>query len=414
MKEINAEIIAIGTELLLGEITDTNSVFMARALRDLGVNVYYMTSVGDNRARIARALELALERSQVVITCGGLGPTVDDMTRDAVALATGRPLEFSQELLDRIAERFEGFRVKMPANNRQQAFVPEGALVIDNPVGTAPCFVVEMGDKVVISLPGVPREMKFLFTERVAPYLREKYLLGGAVIKARVLKAAGIGESLLDEVIGRDLLEASNPTVGLAAHSGQVDIRITAKGDVTEDIDASIAEVERIIRSRVGDYLFGVDEDRLESAVASDLMSRGLTLNILEINVPPLVSQLIAPEQATYNFGLGIDRVDGADTSANLAILNEIASGDLRKLVEQLSREGSSEGNTARIVVLGRENASGDHADSAAQSALAVSFGGRLASRSYGFAGASESAKQFIGTWALSTLWRMMRENDAI
>lgn len=413
MNEVNAEIVAIGTELLLGEITDTNSVFMARQLRDLGVNVYFMTSVGDNRQRIARAIEIALERSQVVITCGGLGPTVDDMTRDAVALATGRPLEFQQALLDSIAQRFEGFRVKMTANNRQQAFVPEGALVIENPVGTAPCFVVEIDDKVVISLPGVPREMKFLFTERVAPFLREKYALGGTVIKARVLKAAGIGESMLDEAIGRDLLESGNPTVGLAAHAGQVDIRITAKGDVAEAVDSSIAEVERVIRSRVGEFLFGVDDDRLESAVASDLMARGVDLNIVEVNVPPLVSQSLIPEQLAYNFGLVVDRIDKFDALIERFDSALVSYSDLRKTAEQIAQLLNNEQQKAQIIVVGQENAIGDHADSSAQSALAVSYGNRLVSRSYGFAGDSESAMQFIGTWALSMLWRLMRENDA-
>jgi len=412
MKEVNAEIIAIGTELLLGEITDTNSVFMARELRDLGVNVFFMTSVGDNRQRIARAIEIALERSQIVITCGGLGPTVDDMTRDAVALATGRPLEFKQDLLDSIAGRFEGFRVKMTANNRQQAFVPEGALVIENPVGTAPCFVVEMDGKVVISLPGVPREMKFIFTERVAPFLREKYALGGAVIKARVLKAAGIGESMLDEAIGRDLLEASNPTVGLAAHSGQVDIRITAKGDIADVVNSSIAEVERLIRGRVGDFLFGVDDDRLESAVASDLMARGIELNVLEVNVPPLVSQLLIPEQTAYSFGLVADRIDKFEALAKRFESAHISYDDLRKTAEQIARLNSDQ-QKAYIVVVGQENAAGDHADSAAQSALAVSYKGKVMSRAYGFAGNSEAATQFVGTWALSMLWRMLRENDA-
>ena len=158
----NAEIIAIGTELLLGEITDTNSVFMARQLRNIGVNVYFMTTVGDNRGRIADSIEAALSRAGIVITCGGLGPTVDDVTRQAIADATDRPLEFHQSLFDTIAERFRGFGVRMTDNNRQQAYLPQDAILIENPVGTAPSFIVESDAGIIISLPGVPREMKYL------------------------------------------------------------------------------------------------------------------------------------------------------------------------------------------------------------------------------------------------------------
>lgn len=150
---INAEIIAIGTEILLGEITDTNSVYMARELRAIGVNLYYMTSVGDNLQRIADAIRLAMSRADVVITCGGLGPTVDDMTRQAVADATDRELEYQEWLYDQIAARFAGFKVKMTENNRQQAYLPAAAIAIENPVGTAPCFIVEHEGKAVISLP---------------------------------------------------------------------------------------------------------------------------------------------------------------------------------------------------------------------------------------------------------------------
>src|SRR5215475_14219124 len=241
-QNVNAEIVAIGTEILLGEITDTNSVHIARVLRDLGINLYFMTSVGDNEQRIADSIRIALSRADVVITCGGLGPTIDDMTRQAVATATDRGLTFHQTLLDAIAERFSGFRAQMTENNKRQAYLPDEATVIENPVGTAPSFIVEHHGHIVISLPGVPREMKFLMNEKVIPYLKERYKLG--VIKAKVLKTAGIGESLLDHEIGTTLLEMSNPTIGLAAHAGQVDVRITAKADTVSMADEMIASIE--------------------------------------------------------------------------------------------------------------------------------------------------------------------------
>ena len=209
MQHITAEIIAIGTEILLGELVDSNSAHIARVFRGIGINVFMMTTVGDNHERIASAIRNGLSRSHLVITTGGLGPTVDDMTRDAVADATERSLIYHPALYDQIATRFAGFRVRMTENNRQQAYLPEDAILIENPVGTAPSFIVESGEGAVISLPGVPREMKYLLAERVVPYLSERYQLG--TIIARVLRTAGIGESSLDDLLGLDLLNRSKP-----------------------------------------------------------------------------------------------------------------------------------------------------------------------------------------------------------
>ena len=293
MQNVNAEIVAIGTEILLGEITDTNSVHIARALRDIGVNLYFMTSVGDNEQRIADAIRIAMSRAQVVITCGGLGPTIDDMTRQAVADATERGLTFHQNLLDKIAERFAGFRAQMTENNRRQAYLPDDAILIENPVGTAPSFIVEYNDTVVISLPGVPREMKYLLAECVIPYLRERFNLGSGVIKARVLRTAGIGESALDTAIGDELLQASNPTVGLAAHAGQVDVRITAKADSIEDANRVIAEVEKQLRDRIGTYVYGIDEEQIEDVLAAALDTHQVQVAISETGIGEVVSERI-------------------------------------------------------------------------------------------------------------------------
>ena len=252
----NAEIIAIGTEILLGEITDTNSVFMARRLRDIGVNVFFMTTVGDNLKRIADAINAALDRAEIVITCGGLGPTVDDMTRQAVADATHRQLEFHQSLYDAIAERFRGFGVNMTANNRRQAFLPQTATAIENPVGTAPAFAVETERGMVVSLPGVPREMKFLMSSAVVPYLLQKYDLG--IIVARTLRTAGIGESSLDSKIGAAILSAGNPSVGLAAHHGSVDVRITAKADTRRKALQLLDEMQAKLNAKISEHVYGM------------------------------------------------------------------------------------------------------------------------------------------------------------
>ncbi len=207
----HAELLAIGTELLLGEIVDTNSATIARALRGIGLDLLYISQIGDNEERIARAIADGLERSQAIITTGGLGPTVDDVTREAAARATGRPLELNTELLAQIEERFARWGRRMTDNNRRQAMIPHGAIPIPNPVGTAPAFIVETERSAVISVPGVPKEMEYLLERAVLPYLRQRLSLTG-VIKARVLRTAGLGESTAisiggDAIIGSTYAE---------------------------------------------------------------------------------------------------------------------------------------------------------------------------------------------------------------
>lgn len=401
--DVNAEIIAIGTEILLGEITDTNSVFIARALRDIGVNLFFMTSVGDNEDRIESSIRIALSRAQVVITCGGLGPTVDDMTRQGVARATERGLTFHQHLLDAIAQRFNGFKMQMTENNRRQAYVPDDALIIENPVGTAPAFAVEVGDKVVISLPGVPREMKYLFTERVIPYLREKYQLGGKIIKARVLKTAGIGESMLDDAIGKELLEASNPTVGLAAHSGQVDVRITAKADTEAEADAMIADFDAKLRARIGRYIFGADEATIDRALVDTLLTHNATVLTMETGIEPIIGARLNALQPGIASG---------GTFSSLAALAEAygLNEDLpiRQLAEQTLQAACERAGITAGLAVASHSGTDDRADQDELSAVAVYVNGKVRSRTYGFGGNTEVAKQFTSTWAMAMVWRMM------
>ncbi len=289
---MNAEIITIGTELLLGEIVDTNSAYLARAIRDIGVDLFCQTTVGDNEERTATAISAALDRADVVITTGGLGPTVDDVTRQAVAKATGRPLEFQPELLEQIEARFERWGTKMSPNNRQQAYIPAGAIGLENPVGTAPCFIVETERGRVISLPGVPREMTTMFDTVVIPYLQEK-MGAPAVILARVLRTAGIGESRIDAII-QDLERLSNPTVGLSAHAGQTDIRITAKAASVEDAEALIEPIVQDVRSRLGINIYGEEAETIEDILLPLMNKDGLTLAIAEAGTGGLVEERLA------------------------------------------------------------------------------------------------------------------------
>lgn len=290
---MNAEIITSGTELLLGEIVDTNSTYIARALRDIGVNLYFKTSVGDNVERMALVLQQALARSDVVITTGGLGPTVDDVTRDAVARATGRPLVLYPECLAQLEAIMRRWGREVRENNRRQAYLPAGSIPIPNPVGTAPGFILETEQGTIIALPGVPREMERLMQETVLPYLRQRMGTERAVIKAKVLRTVGLPESWIDERIDT-LMRSANPTVGLAAHLGSVDIRITARAATEAQADQMIAEMEAQVRARIGDDgIFGTDDEQLEAVTARLLAQARVRLALVESATGGEVARLL-------------------------------------------------------------------------------------------------------------------------
>ncbi|PKN99894.1 MAG: competence/damage-inducible protein A [Chloroflexi bacterium HGW-Chloroflexi-4] len=256
-----AELIAIGTELLLGEIVDTNTKYLARQLRDYGVDLYRSTTVGDNLQRITTLMKEALSRADIVITTGGLGPTVDDPTREAAAQAFNTHNEFHPELWEQIRQRFLKRAMNISDNNRKQAMIPAGAVVVENPVGTAPSFIIPQNGKVLICLPGVPREMEYLMQASIIPWLKNHFEMSG-IIKARVLHIAAVSESKIDEMVA-DLEAMTNPTVGLLAHPGVVDIRITAKADSEQNANEMIEGLEKIIRQRLGNDIYGVDDETL-------------------------------------------------------------------------------------------------------------------------------------------------------
>ncbi len=276
----SAEIITIGTELLLGEIVDTNSRFLAKSLRDAGIDLFRITTVGDNVSRIAQAIRQSFERCDIILTTGGLGPTVDDPTRDAVAQAIGVNSVFQPELWEQIKNRFQKLGRMPTENNRRQAYIPQGATAIENPVGTAPIFVAEFHSKVVISLPGVPSEMSYLMENTVIPLLRQRFGLH-ELIMTRVLHTVGVGESQIDDQVG-DLEQLSNPTVGLSAHFGQVDIRITVKAESEAAAVREIQPVEATLRERLGETIYGADEETLEEVALRSLASKHLTICALE------------------------------------------------------------------------------------------------------------------------------------
>lgn len=287
----SAEIITIGTEILLGEIVDTNTRYIARVLRGMGVNLFRTIAIGDNVERIADVIRDSMQRAEIVITTGGLGPTVDDPTREAVSLAVGVETEFREELWEQVVAVIARYGRKPSENQKRQAYVPKGALGITNPVGTAPCFIVETERNAVISLPGVPNEMEYILHESIVPYLQKRFHLD-EIIKIKILHCAGLGEGMIDEKIA-DLETLSNPTVGLAAHTGVVDIRIAAKAKNESEADEMIAKIENDVRARLGDVVFGVDEDNLEDAALNAVAGRGWTLTAIESGLDGMLARKI-------------------------------------------------------------------------------------------------------------------------
>ncbi len=280
---MRAEILSIGTELLLGDIVDTNAAYIGRRLAEIGVDVFHRATVGDNTERIVGAIGDALARADVVITTGGLGPTEDDPTREAVAAALGVSLEVSEEAR-RHAESLLARAGHEAASESaaRQALVPGGARMIGNDRGTACGFIAEKGGKAVISMPGVPGEMRGMIESTVIPYLRSRMGRAGSVIRSRVLKVCGPGEATVEDAV-RDLLHGkANPTVAPLVSLGEVELRVTAKARCSEEADAMIAAVEAEIRARLGDDVYGAGDDEIQDAAVRLLAERKLTCAVAE------------------------------------------------------------------------------------------------------------------------------------
>jgi competence/damage-inducible protein CinA-like protein len=331
----SAEIITIGTEILLGEIVDTNTRYIARTLRGMGVDLYRTITIGDNAERIAEAIRHSMQRADIVITTGGLGPTVDDPTREAVAKAAGVELEFREDLWEQVVAVISRYGRKPSENQKRQAYIPRGAIGISNPVGTAPCFIVETERNAVVSLPGVPNEMEHILHESIIPYLQKRFTLD-EIIKIRVLHCAGLGEGMIDEKIA-DFELLSNPTVGLAAHTGVVDIRIAAKAKSEADTDTMIADIENQILERLGDVVFGADEDKLEEVVLNTVAKRGWTLVGVESGLNGLLARKIPhtvsisdPSPDSLLAALRAARADSnADAALGVAMYLEERAADM-------------------------------------------------------------------------------------
>jgi nicotinamide-nucleotide amidase len=288
---LRAEVVSVGTELLLGEIVDTNAAYLARALSEVGISLYRRSTVGDNRERLLAALTQALHDADIVLTIGGLGPTMDDITRDGLAEAFGDTLHRDEAIAERLRQFFAQRNTPLLESNLRQAMVPDHGRALDNPNGTAPGLLFEMNGKIGIALPGPPNEFIPMVDNMVIPYLRR---MAGDVgtIRSLVLRIAGVGESMVEEKV-KDLMQDANPTVAPYAKVGEVHLRVTAKADTVAQAEAMIAERAALVRTRLGDAIYGENDDPLEKAVVEMLKAHGQTVSTAESCTGGLVAQRI-------------------------------------------------------------------------------------------------------------------------
>ena len=275
---MNCELISVGTEILLGDILNTNVQYLSKALASIGIGVTHHSTVGDNTERLIDTLDTAFKRCDTVILTGGLGPTPDDLTKETCAVYFGKKLYTDDSILKKIESYFTLKNIAMPENNKKQALVPEDSIILENRNGTAPGFIMENAGKTIIILPGPPKEMVPMYRESVEPYLRK---FTDEIILSKNIRTFGIGESAMSEKVV-DLLEGSNPTVAPYAKSGEALLRVTAKAKNEEEARRLMAPVIDEIKKRLGDYIYGIDCESIEEAVAKLLSERNQTVTFAE------------------------------------------------------------------------------------------------------------------------------------
>jgi nicotinamide-nucleotide amidase len=345
----SVEIVTIGTEILLGHMIDTNSAHISRVLADNGVDVHAKHSVGDNAERLARMLEDVLSRADGAITTGGLGPTVDDLTKDAVASAVGDTLELHEPSLHAIEERFKYFNRPMTDNNRRQAILPSRAVVMPNPHGTAPGFIALRPDgKFVACMPGVPREMTPTHEEQLSPWLAQRFGVTSAIY-TKTLHTIGIGESELDRRVEDLFRTLENPKIAMLAHGGRVDVKIMAKAASREAADAMIAPVATTLRERIGSGYFGEDATTIGGAIIGELVRRGQTLAVAEsVTGGAIADAIVSVPGASRAFLAGI-----------VAYANEVKQSALGVPAATLAAHGAVSEATAIAMAEGAKRAFG-------------------------------------------------------
>jgi len=411
----SVEIVTVGTELLLGALVDTNSAYVARALADHGVDVYATHSVGDNAERLGAMLRGAMDRADGAITTGGLGPTVDDVTKEAVAEAVGMDLVLHEPSLRAIEERLRFLgRGEIGENNRRQAVLPRGAVVLDNPHGTAPGFVALRADgKFVACMPGVPREMRSMLADRLLPWLVDRYRLHAAIF-TRTLRTVGIAESEIDRRI-EDLFRSSeNPKIAVLAHEGRVDVKIMAKAPDRERADTLIEPLERVLRERIGPGIFGVDGDTLEGAIVRFCTQAGLWLGTAEsVSGGAIADAIVRVPGASACFRGGIVAYDNTVKTSLLGVDPALIAtyGAVSEHVALAMARGARDrlGADVAVATTGIAGPSGGAPDKPVGLVwYGLALGDETVARSLTFPGDRDDVRRRAVTIALNLLWRRL------
>lgn len=323
---LKAEIIAVGTELLLGEITDTNATYISQQLAAIGVDVHYRHTVGDNLQRLVEVVRLAMGRSEAVILCGGLGPTEDDLTRDALAVATGRPLRRDEQAVEHLKQFFAA-RGRTPSEaNFKQCEAPEGATLLNNTCGTAPGVFVEHQGVWLFAVPGPPPEMREMMRLEVLPRLRERATAeGGGILHTRVLRLCDIGESDVATALADIIAHQTDPTIALYASPGEVKVRLATKDRDETAATARLDALAAQIRERMGAHVYGVDEDTMEVVVGKALLAAGATCAVAESCTGGLIASRITDVPGASGYFLaGIVAYDNRIKADVLGVPREV------------------------------------------------------------------------------------------
>ncbi len=349
---MRVELLSVGTELLLGEIVDTNAAYLAEKLSELGISVYHKTTVGDNAERLVAALQISLARADVVLVTGGLGPTEDDVTAAAIAQVAGVDLVEDEATAERIRSLARTHGLRLLDKLLKQARVPHGGQVIPNPVGTAPGIILPCDSKTVIALPGVPAEMRAMAEQTALPYLaRRAAPEGAAVIVSRVLRLAGIGESGAEAEIG-DLIRAqTNPTIAPLAKLQEIHLRITARAADRGAAEEVIAPLETEIRRRLGDHVYGADGESLETVVGRMLREAGQTVAVAESCTGGLIGHRLTNVPGSSDYFLG--SVVTYSNQAKVAVL--------KVPEETIQQHGAVSAEVARAMAEGVKEVCGAH-----------------------------------------------------
>ena len=317
---MRAEIISCGTELLLGHITDTNATYLAQSLASLGIDLYFVSQVGDNQGRIVETLRRAWERSDMVIITGGLGPTEDDLARESISAMLGEMMQVDPGLEAELRAMFTARSSVMPESNIKQATLIPSAQALPNPRGTAPGWWVEKDGHIIVAMPGVPREMYYMWENEVIPRLAP---FAGGLIFTRILRVWGLGESAVEERLG-SVIHSNNPTIATYAKSDAIDVRITAKAETREQAEQHVAEMEAQTRLILGHYIFGVDRDTLQSVIGKQLSSRNQWLAVMDSITGGLLSSTITDNPSSAQHFKGAIVSYNPDLNVQMGVPREI------------------------------------------------------------------------------------------